>query len=287
MKTQVISKLLRNLVVFAAVLAAAQATTTNAELIYGVSDTLNDLVSFDSATPGTVNAYALSGLHSGDEIRGVDWVNGTLYGLGDQGYLYTITTTGVATMVGTGLGHSLDGVYFGFNAGTSQLYVTSDAGLNLSVDPLTGLATAGPTYTFGGNPADLDAAAWDSANSTFYGISVGGNQLYSLNPVTGDVTLVASIPSGVLEHPIGFDISPNTGTAYIATETTPGGTPDLFLLSLTTGDLTDMGTIGHTGELTGGVDSIAVATVVPEPGTLGLLIAGGGSVLFGLIRRKK
>ena len=287
MKTQDFSKSLRNLVVLAAVLVAAQATTTKAELIYGVSDTLNDLVSFNSATPGTVNAVGLSGLHSGDALRGIDIVGGTLYGLGDQGYLYTVnTSTGVATMVGTGLGATLNGVYFGFNAGTSQLYVSSDAGLNLTINPLTGVATAGPTYTFGGQPADGDAMAYNYASSSFYGISVGGSQLFNLNPATGGVTVAATIPSGTLEHPVGFDISPNTGVAYVATVTTPGGTPDLFTLNLSTGSLTDTGTIGHTGELAGGLDGIAVSPV-PEPGTLSLLVAGGSYMLFGLIRRKK
>ena len=94
-----------------------------------MSDQLNQLVTFDSASPGTLlSAHNISGLQGNEQLRGIDWVNGTLYGLGDGSHLYTIDpNTAVATQVGAGsFTPALNGIDFGFNAGTSQLYVSSD-----------------------------------------------------------------------------------------------------------------------------------------------------------------
>jgi hypothetical protein len=282
MKTQDFSKSVRNLIVFAAVLAAAQATTTNAELVFGVSDQLGDLVSFDSASPqNLISARGISGLASGEEIRGIDFINGTLYGLGDGSHLYTInTSTAVATQVGTGaFSPSLNGIDFGFNAGTSQLYVSSDLGQNLTINALTGVATAGPNYTSG---SSIDSLAY-AFNGNLYGISSSSHNMYLLNPATGAVTLVGATGQSFVDR-IGFDVSPNTGAAYFSG--TVSGQTEFFDANLTTGALTLVGTIGTPGELTSGLDAIAVSPV-PEPGTLGLLVAGGSYMLFGLIRRKK
>ncbi len=283
MKTQDASKSLRNLIVFAAVMAAAQATTTNAELVYGVSDQLGDLVSFDSASPGNLlSARAITGLANGEQLRGIDLINGTLYGLGDGSHLYTIdTATGVATQVGSGaFSPALNGIDFGFNAGTSQLYVSSDLGQNLTINPLTGAATAGPNYTSG---SSLDSIAYEYISGNFYGISAATHNLFTINPATGAVSLVG--PTGVnFSDRIGFDVSPNSGAAYFSG--TVSGQTEFFSENLATGALTLVGDVGIPGELTSGLDSIAVVQV-PEPGTLCLLVAGGSGILFGLIRRKK
>jgi len=261
-------------------LVTSGGVAANAEVIYGVSDQLGELISFDSASPGSlISSYAISGVQSGDEIRGIDWVNGTLYGLGDQGNLYTMDTTGHATLVGTGLGVALSGVYFGFNAGASQLYVSSDLGANLTVDPVTGLATVNPTYS----SADVDALAYEYASGTFYGISVKNNELLSLNPVTGAVSDVAPTGVGILTHPIGFDISPTTGIAYVTAPV--GGVTEIYTEDLTTGGLTSIGDVGPPSVFTEGLDSIAVVGV-PEPATMSLFVVGGFSLL-GFLRRRR
>src|ERR1035438_5317190 len=162
------------------VLAAAPCITANAELVYGVSDQLGELVSFDSATPGSVlTAHALTGMVSGEQIRGIDVIGSTLYGLGDQNHLYTINpNTGSVTMVGSGFTPVLNGIDYGFNAGTSQLYVSSDLGQNLTINPVTGTATAGPNYT----GAVLDSLAYNYVNTLFYAVSAVDHDLYQVNP---------------------------------------------------------------------------------------------------------
>ena len=114
------TNLIRSVIALAAALAVASGLKANAELVYGVSDQLDELVSFDSASPGTLlSANSITGLQTGEEMRGIDWIGGTLYGLGNQSHLYTINPlTGAATQVGAGaFSPVLNGIDFGFNAG--------------------------------------------------------------------------------------------------------------------------------------------------------------------------
>jgi len=270
----------RYVLALAAALATASGITASAELVYGVSDSLGELVSFDSTTPGTLlTAHALTGMVSGEQIRGIDEIGGILYGLGDQNHLYTINpATGAVTAVGIGFAPVLNGIDFGFNASASQLYVSSDLGQNLVINPSTGTATAGPNYT----GASIDAMAYNYVNSLFYGISAVNQDLYLMNPVTGATSLIG--PTGVnFVDRIGFDISDATDIAYFSG--TVSSQTEFFTVNLTTGAMTLVGDVGTPGEFSSGLDSIAVATV-PEPTTLALAAMGGGAMLF-LMRRKK
>jgi hypothetical protein len=261
-------------------LAAASGIRANAELVYGVSDSLGELVSFDSTTPGTLlSAHALTGMVSGEQIRGIDEISGVLYGLGDQNHLYTINlVTGSCTMVGSGFTPVLNGIDYGFNAGPSQFYVSSDLGQNLTINPVTGTATAGPNYT----GATIDAMAYNYVNTLFYGVSAVNHDLYQMNPVTGATTLIG--PTGVaFVDRVGFDISGVTDTPYFSA--TVGGQTEFFTANLATGAMTLVGDVGTPGEFSSGLDSIAVAGV-PEPTTLSLLAIGGGAMLFRLRRKQ-
>src|SRR5438874_550773 len=60
-----------------------------------------DLIRFDSATPGTViSSVHITGLMAGENIRGIDSrpANGLIYGLSSSNLLYTLdSSNGVAT----------------------------------------------------------------------------------------------------------------------------------------------------------------------------------------------
>lgn len=274
------TNLVKSVIALAAALAVVSGIKANAELVYGVSDQLDELVSFDSASPGTLlSANSITGLQTGEEIRGIDWIGGTLYGLGNQNHLYTLNPlTGAATQVGAGtFSPVLNGIDFGFNAGTSQLYVASDLGQNLTINPITGAATAGPNYT----GANLDSLAYDYSSTLFYGISAASHDLYLANPVTGATSLIGATGVSFADR-IGFDISPITDNAFFSG--TVGGQTEFFSVNLATGALSLIGDVGTPGELTSGLDSIAV---VPEPTTVALSAIGGGLFLLVLFRRKK
>jgi len=267
----------RSILALAAGLAVVSGIAANAELVYGVSDQLGELVTFDSAAPGTIiTAHALTGMVSGEQIRGIDVIGSTLYGLGDQNHLYTINpATGACTSVGSGFSPILNGIDYGFNADNNQLYVSSDLGQNLIINPTTGTATAGPNYT----GAVIDAMAFDYVTTAFFGVSAVNHDLYAMNPVTGATTLVG--PTGVaFADRIGLDID-TSGNAFFSG--TVGGQTEFFNVNLGTGAMTLVGAVGTPGEFSSGLDSIAV---VPEPTSLALAAIGGGATLL-LLRRKK
>jgi hypothetical protein len=264
-------------------LGAAICCNANAELVYGISDELNQIVTFDSSNPGALkSAIALTGLASGEQIRGLSWVNGVLYGLGDENHLYTINAgTGFCSPVGLGsFSPVLDGVDFGLTAGSSLMYVSSDLGQNLSLNPNTLATTVLPNYT----GASIDSLSYDSGNGLFYGVSAATHDLYSVNPATGGTSLIG--PSGVdFLGRVGLDISPS-GAAYFSG--TVGGQTEFFDVNLATGAFSLVGDIDIPGDLNSGLEAIAAngITTVPEPTSVAFLgIAGGLGLL--LMRRRR
>ena len=129
-----------------------------AEILTGLTSTGN-LVTFDSATPGTISAsVAITGLQAGETLLGIDRrpANGLLYGLGSTSRVYTInTTTGVAALVGpTPFSPALSGIAFGFdfNPVPDRIRVVSTDMTNFRLNPNTGALTATDTplsYTAG------------------------------------------------------------------------------------------------------------------------------------------
>ena len=112
------------------------------------------------------------------------------------------------------------------------------------------MATAGPNFT----GAVIDTAAYNPANTSFYGVGADHN-VYQINPVTGATTVIG--PSGVsFAARIGFAISPTTDVAHFSG--TVGGQTGFYIVNLATGALTLVGAVGTPGKLTSGLDCIAV-----------------------------
>jgi hypothetical protein len=272
------SALTRNLAALVAVMAAAHVTSANAETIYAVDSTAGDLVSFDSATPGTVTAEAIRGLQANEHVLGIAWYHYTLYLLGSFSDIYTINPSiATASPVASGFSPLLDGVYFGFTGGPTALYVGSDSAQNLVINASTGAATANPNYS----PSDVDALAQYGGN--FYSISVSANTLNAVNPVTGAETAIGSLEADIT-HPAGFGISPYSGIAYVTSVPSGSTSTELYSEDLSTGALTAMGIVGHTDEFSNGLEGLVA---VPEPGTAALFVVGGAGFLFRLIRRRQ
>ena len=125
--------------------------------------TTNALVTFDSATPATIQTTVpVTGLQPSENLLGIDYrgSNGTLYGIGSTNRIYTInTSSGVASAVGTGpFTPAISGTNLGFNfnPAVDKIRVVTNTGQNLRINADTGVTAATDT------PLAYDAATYDA-----------------------------------------------------------------------------------------------------------------------------
>ncbi len=239
-------------------LLSAGAASANAAPAFGVN-AANQLVRFDTATPGTVtNIGTITGLQAGETILGIDFrpANGQLYALGSTSRLYAINfRSGVATQVGTAGAFTLSGTAFGFdfNPTVDRIRVVSNTGQNLRLNPDTGALAATDPPLNPGTP-NVNAAAYTNnfagaTTTTLYDIDTTANALFIQNPANNG-TLVLVGPLGVVAtNSTGFDIGPFGGPAFAAL--TVGGVSGLYTINLGTGTATLVGAIGGGNVLRG------------------------------------
>jgi len=275
-------------VVLCAVLAPA--AHLRAELIYAVTTT-NVLLSFDSATPGTVTTIAaITGLQAGENILGIDLrpATGQLYGLGSTSRLYTISpVTGTATQVGSAGAFTLTGTAFGFdfNPVVDRIRVVSNADQNLRLNPNDGTLTAIDTNLAfaagdpnqGANPNVVALAYTNNfagaGSTTLFGIDDGIDSLVRqgsptgtpVSPNTGQLFTIGPLGFPISALGVGFDISGVTGVAYAAFGTVGGNV--ISTINLATGAMAPpigIGTALVVLDITVGVQGVPV-TPTPTP----------------------
>ena len=172
-------------------------------LVYAVT-TANNLISFDIATPGTLQSnVAITGLQAGENVLGIDFrpvFTKQLYALGSTSRLYTINlTTGAATVVGAQFTTLLNGGAFGFdfNPTVDRIRVTSDADQNLRLNPDTGTVTVDVNLN-PGNPNVVGSAYTNNfagaTTTTLYDIDSNLDILAIQNPPNnGTLNTVGSL----------------------------------------------------------------------------------------------
>jgi hypothetical protein len=293
-----LSKIVEAALAAALVSLALGSDWAEAESLIGLTSTGN-LVSFDSATPGTISAsVAITGLQAGESLLGIDRrpANGLLFGLGSTSRLYTISTTsGLATAVGASpFTPVLTGTAFGFdfNPVADRIRVVSTDTTNLRLNPNDGTLAGADTplsYASGDSGAGITPRVIGSAYTsnfngtavtTLYGIDSNRDVLVmqggpngAPSPNGGVLTTIGSGLGFNTSDLVGFDVSGTTGAAYVSLTPTTGGGSQLFTINLTTGATTLDGTIGSGLTLTGLAAEIGSATV-PEPASLVLLGIG-------------
>lgn len=250
----------------------------------------NGLVSFDSATPGSVSTI---GTISQAGIVDIDYypVNGGLYGATGNGTLYRIDpTSGVATLAATP-NMSLTGVTdIDFNPAADRIRVfgAGDSNFRLTPDVFnnTGLTAGGVTVDgfFTNTAVNLVGSAYTNnfdgvmgPTTQLFSIDSVGNNLYAHVNAAGDpagsfnqVNLIGSlgITAGLN---VGFDIGQDR-IAYLSSDNS------LYTVDLATGTASSLGTVGGAGLV-----SIA-AVAVPEASTVSALLLTG---LAALGRRRR
>ncbi len=280
-------------------------STVQAELIVGLTSQ-NSLITFDSATPGTISApIGISGIVAGDTLVGIDrrptfgLLNGTLYSLGVNldsgvGRLYTIDpTTGIAGVGPTLASDPADAVApfpfsvvlgtqfgFDFNPVADRLRVTSNTGQNLRINVTNGLVQLDGGLAYIGG--DVNAGASPCISSVAYTNNFAGASSTALRGVDtcaapDALVLFQSPNAGTLQTQgnlafnsngarSGYDISGLTGNPYFSV--TPGNSSSTSFYMGTS----LVGTIG------GGVAVIDIAAPVgapvPEPAPWLLSAAG-------------
>jgi hypothetical protein len=234
------------------------AANVNAVTLYGVN-TSNELVRFDSATPGTLTTVGpVTGMVPAENIVGIDFrpATGDLYAVTSLGRLYVINkTSGAGTFVAT-VSTALTGSSFGvdFNPTVDRLRIVSNTGQNLRVNPNDGVALVDATLNPG--TPNVTAAAYTNSFSgatttTLYDIDTTTDSLYTQNPPNNGVLNLVGALGTDIQTVTGFDFSSETNTAYlVATATVGTGNPTLFTVNLTTGAATPVGAVGGVSNFT-------------------------------------
>ena len=293
---------------FGAALAASAALLlaapiAEAELLIGLT-TQNNLISFDSATPGTVTPIgAITGLTAGDSLFGIDRrpqgiamtnlpgpQNGLLYAFGvnlgtGTARIYTLDeTTAAATLVSTLAADPADvtaptpfttvsGTSFGvdFNPTVDRLRVTSNTGQNLRINVNNGLTQLDVPLAYQAGDPNFGDAPVDIAVA--YSNNFGNATSTVLRGVdigqSPDALLVHSNPNGgVLMTAFNLPFDSAGLAAYDISGLT--GTPYFSVDSAGSGGISTLFAAGPSGvtavgTIGGGVGLIGLAAPVGTP----------------------
>ncbi len=290
----------------AAIALASPNTAVQAEDLFAVTDN-NQILTFDSATPGITSGGAITGLSAGENIVGLDYRanGGNIYAVSDADNFYTINQNSFAASLVGALSPTLDGSSYAYDynpvaaGGILSRIISADTNTNRVLDSTTGGFFGTPvdkTPVFYG-PGDVnEGPAGNPTNPNIQGIAYNGNtsgssatQQYGIDPTLGVVVTVAnnagtlgtvgSLFTGpntpLLSDEVTFDISGSSGDAFATLQT--AGLTSLYSVDLTTGAATPIGLVGTGTTTIRGLT--AVPTAVPEPSSLALVMTGLGALL--------
>ncbi len=224
------------------------------------------LVTFHTGAPAAARSLGrVDGLEKDTKLVGIDFrvQNGKLYGVGDQGGIYTLDTHSAQAKKVSRLTVELEGEYFGvdFNPAADRLRVISDTGQNLrhniddkaaptttTVDgtltnPATPPSTERPTAkgVTGAAYTNNDLAAGTA--TTLFDVDTTNDRVSLQSPANAG-SLAPTGGLGVKAGPsAGFDIhyDPNTGTNHGYATLHVDGAAGLYRVDVLTGAATSKG----------------------------------------------
>jgi hypothetical protein len=225
----------------------------------------NQLIRFDTNTPAfTDSAVNIRGLQPGEGLLAIDFrpANGMLYGLGSHSRLYVIDlTTGLASPIGNApFSPPLEGTEFGFdfNPTVDRIRVISNTGQNLRLHPDTGAVAAvdgrlnsDPIAPYKAVGAAYTNSVAGATSTTLYVLDAELRALLTQNPPNdGKLNLVGMAPIDLSEV-AGFDISPRSGTAFVAARVRGSAMSALYEVNLSTGATFQLGVFDRLDQIGG------------------------------------
>lgn len=254
--------------------STAAVTATPRLLAYGITADGLTMASFYTDTPGTLNwVQDVTGLSGDTRLVGVDQQvqNGLMYGLGEQGGIYTIstppTTSAVVVTKVSQLKVALYGTSFDidFNPAADRLRVISNNGqnlrhnlndgttvadTNLNIPPLTTAATGvtGAAYTNN----DLVGAT----GTTLTNVDTYNDQITIQSPPNAGNLVATGLLGFDANLEAGYDIfstltnGKTTANTAFAALTPYGGRASFYGIDILTGTPTLIGTFPNLVQLT-------------------------------------
>ncbi|MEP4076594.1 DUF6923 family protein [Haloferula sp.] len=210
----------------------------NHDILYGTSSTLDNLYSIDPAT-GASTLIGSLGFDPANMGLAYDWEQDILY-LNDinTDSLYTLNTaTGAATLVGAnGANLNIQSLTYEPDPAPRRLLgisVSDDSSYHLS--PSTGEAILIGEIGFA-TPSTFPAGlAADRVTGTVWAVLANDSNLYTMNPATGALTVVAS--GTAFSYP-GLAYDPVNGVLYASSA---GSADKLYSIDTTTAVATEIG----------------------------------------------
>jgi Domain of unknown function (DUF4394)/PEP-CTERM motif len=258
----------------AAVMAVAPA---QAVTLYGV-DEVNNLIRFDSRTPGVVqSSVAIQGL-GGSSLLGIDFRvrDGFLYALTDNNRVFRVNYNTGATSLVANVALTGSNFAFDFNPANTNLRIVSNDNTNyvLRFNPAPIALVPGVNVFYDASGAglvdpDIVSAGYinndnNAATGTVLYVLDSANDVLAIqNAATGVLTRVGALGVNIGAR-TSFDITGTANNTFVQAGNT------LYNINLSTGALS---TIGTTDRVLFGLSA-----AVPEPATWAMMIIGFGAV---------
>ncbi|MGW5782004.1 DUF4394 domain-containing protein [Streptomyces sp. NPDC003863] len=229
------------------------------------------LVEFAVDRPARTKSLGrISGLSGDTKLVGIDFrvQNEKLYGVGDKGGIYTLSTRNAKAMKVSQLTVALSGSQFGvdFNPAANRLRIISDSGQNLrhniddSAAPLG--TTVDGTLTNPTNPPSTALGVTGAAYTNNDLNTATGTSLFDIDTMADRVSLQSPAnagnlaPTGILGvdagPDAGFDIyfDAEKGTNHGFAALTTNGASHLYRVDLLTGRTGDLGAFPKSRQIT-------------------------------------
>ena len=265
----------------AAAIIAFGATSSRAELVYGVTLLDNQLISVDTTTGlGTlvaplsqpINPFGLASVNN--QLFTFDSVDDLIQRIDPTtGGIVASTNIGIGPVLGQG-GLAMQSSTVGYLTSALNADPTSSTYLNATNNLYRFNLATGTTTLVAQTTDTLESIAF-GPNGTLYGLGKLDGNLYQVNPTTGFLTVIGSLGLSI-GSPVGAITFDPAGNLLATIDDA------IYQLNLTTGAATRLGSAPNTSFFSiSGLAFASPSATVPEPGSALLLGLGLGLGVVG------